>query len=182
MPRHLDSMKIIESWIRDLFSGVTSGYDTHRPVLCEAVLQTRGPILELGVGDGSTLPLHAVANECSRLVFSFDTESHWIDRFLGLRSAHHFIAQVPSWDDCPVESQFWSIGFIDHAPAQRRVVEIGRLAYKAELLVIHDTDEPEYGYGPFLDSFRYRFDFREYQQWTTVVSNYVDVSDWRIGP
>jgi hypothetical protein len=48
--------------------------------------------------------------------------------------------------------------------------------------VIHDTDEPEYGYGPFLDSFRYRFDFREYQQWTTVVSNYVDVSDWRIGP
>jgi hypothetical protein len=31
-----------------------------------------------------------------------------------------------------------------------------------------------------LDSFKYRFEYREYQQWTTVVSNYVDVSGWSV--
>jgi hypothetical protein len=168
--------------IRELFAGVTSGYDTHRPVLCEAVMRTTGPILELGVGEGSTLSLSAVAKESSRRVFSFDTDPQWIERFLDLRNRYHFIARVSSWDDCPIDSHFWSVVFVDHAPAGRRIVDIVKLAYRAELLVIHDTDEPEYGFEPILSSFTSRFDYREYKQWTTVVSNYRDLSNWRINP
>lgn len=175
-------MEIYESRISALFAGIASGYETHRPVLREAVLRTRGPILELGTGEGSTLALHAVATACSRRVFSFDHDPEWIERFLSLRSEHHFLAYVPSWDDCPIESHFWSVALVDHKPAERRVVDIARLAYRAELIVVHDTNSPEYGYEPIIDSFAYRLEYREYQQWTTLLSNYVDVSGWRIGP
>jgi hypothetical protein len=167
--------------IRALFDGITNGYETHRPVLCEAVLRTRGPILELGTGDGSTIALHSVATECSRRVFSFDNDRNWIDRFLHLRSEHHLLACLPNWDDCPVESQFWAVAFVDHRPAQRRVVEIARLAHRAELLVVHDTESPEYSYEAIIGSFAYRLDYREQLPWTTLLSNYVDVSGWRIG-
>jgi hypothetical protein len=168
--------------VRAFFAGIASGYETHRPVLCEAVLRTRGPILELGTGEGSTLALHAVSAACSRRVFSFDHDRGWIERFLHLRGEHHFLAHVPSWDDCPIDSQFWSVALVDHKPAERRVVEIGRLAYRAELVVVHDTDSPEYNYEAIIDSFSYRLEYREHKQWTTLLSNYVDVSGWRIGP
>jgi hypothetical protein len=172
---------VIEDRIRAFFAGIASGYETHRPVLCEAVLRTRGPILELGVGDGSTQTLHAVADECSRRVFSFDHDRSWMDSFLHLRSKHHFLAHLNSWDDCPIESQFWAVAFVDHKPAERRIVEIARLAYRAELIVVHDTDSPEYGYEAIIDSFAHRLEYREHKQWTTLFSNYVDVSGWHIG-
>ena len=170
-----------EGRIKALFAGIASGYETHRPVLCEAVLRTRGPILELGTGDGSTPALHSVAAECSRRVFSFDHDRDWLDRFIHLRGERHFIAHLLSWDDCPIESQFWAVALVDHKPAERRVVDIARLAYRAELIVVHDTDSPEYGYEAILDSFAHRLEYREHQQWTTLLSNYVDVSGWTIG-
>jgi hypothetical protein len=169
-----------DSRIKALFAGVTSGYDTHRPVLCEAVRRTRGPILELGTGDGSTIPLHAVATDHSRQLFSFDNNRQWIAKYVGLRNEHHLVALVASWDECPIESQFWSVAFVDHAPAERRVVEIGRLRYRAILVVVHDSEDPTYGYDSVFDSFAHRFDYREHKQWTTVLSNYLDIADWRI--
>jgi hypothetical protein len=170
-----------ESSIRALFAGVTSGWDSHRPVLCEAVLRTQGLILELGTGEGSTPALHEVATGCGRHVFSFDHDPQWIDRFVRLRHPHHYVARVASWDNCPIESAFWSVGFVDHAPGERRVADIQRLAYRAELVVVHDTEDPAYGYEPAFRTFAHRFDYRKYQQWTSVVSNYVDVSHWCIG-
>ncbi len=177
------SMKSFEARsgrINSLFTGTSSGYDTHRPILCEAVLRTRGPIVELGIGEGSTPALHAVAVAFSRQLFSFDNNPDWITKYLSLRNEYHHLALMSSWDECPIESHFWSVAFVDHAPAERRVVEIGRLRYSAELLVVHDTQDRAYGFESTFDSFAYRFDYRVHPQWTTVLSNYVDVSGWRI--
>jgi hypothetical protein len=170
----------IEEHIRGLFAGVRSGYETHRGVLCEAVLRTQGPILELGAGDGSTLALHGVALATGRRVWTFDQDPAWVARFMSLRSELHFIAHVRDWDACPLEAQFWSVAFVDHAPADRRVIDIRRLAYHAELVVVHDTESAEYGYEAIADCFAYRWDYREHPQWSTVFSNYVDVSAWQL--
>lgn len=166
--------------IRPFFAGITSGYDTHRPVLCEAVVRTEGPILELGVGEGSTPALHAVSVAGARRVFSFDHDAAWIDRFRTLRTEHHFLAHVASWDDCPIESAFWSVVLVDHAPAVRRIVDLHRLAYRAAFVVVHDTEDPQYGYEQVMGKFAHRFDYRRHQQWTTVLSNYVDPTGWRV--
>ena len=170
----------VEDRIRRLFVGVTSGYDTHRPVLCEAVLRSDGPILELGMGDGSTPPLHGVAVACSRSLFSFENDTDWIARYSHLRCEQHHLSLSDSWDECPVESQFWSLAFIDHAPAKRRAIELARLSRHAEIIVVHDTEDLAYGYGTALDTFDSRFDYRRYKQWTTVLSNYVDLREWAV--
>ena len=149
-------------------------------MLCEAVLRTSGPILELGTGDGSTLALHQVSKACQRTVLSFDNDPNWIARFAALRSDNHLLASLPSWNDCPIESAIWSVAFVDHAPAERRAIEIRRLTYRAQVIVVHDTEDPQYGYEAVFGAFAYRRDDRAYKQWTTVLSNYIDVSDWNI--
>jgi hypothetical protein len=170
----------LEDNVRRLFAGARSGYETHRRALCEAVLRTRGPIVELGAGDGSTPALHEVAVATGRCIWTFDHDAAWVSRFLPLRCEHHFVARVRCWDDCPLETQFWSVAFVDHAPAERRVIDIRRLAYRAEVVVVHDTEAAEYGYDAIEGCFDHRWDYREHPQWTTVFSNYVDVSTWRV--
>jgi hypothetical protein len=161
-----------------IFTEIESGYATHRRALAEAIIRTRGPILELGMGDSSTHSLGEVARQFPRQVFSFDTAPAWVDRFKHLRSERHFIASLTSWDDCPVETQFWGVALVDHAPAERRVDEIRRLAFRCAVLVVHDTEDPAYGYEPLLSTFPYRLEDRRYPQWTTVLSHYLDVSAW----
>jgi hypothetical protein len=174
------SRPVNEHFIRRQFGTVTCDYDTHRPVLCEAVLRTSGPILELGMGDGSTRALHAVAMACNRRTFSFDNDSSWFARFMDLRDTWHLLARLDTWDDCPIESTFWSCALVDHAPAERRTTEIKRLAYRAELVVVHDTEDPIYGYDAVFESFAHRHDYRKHRPWTTVLSNYVDLAQWCI--
>ena len=169
-----------EPEIRALFSAVASGYGSHRPALCEAVVRTAGPILELGMGDTSTLALHAVAEACGRLVASYDHETSWVERYIRLRSDHHRIESVASWDQCPIESIRWSVALVDHAPAKRRKIDIARLADHADVIVVHDTEEAAYGYDHVLSTFKYRLDDRAREPWTTLVSNQIDVSRWSL--
>jgi hypothetical protein len=166
--------------IRALFEGVVSGYGTHRPVLGEAVAQTSGPILELGLGDESTLSLCELSRVAGRDVYSYDHDPGWVERFVHLRGPHHFIAQVPSWDECPIESQMWSVALVDHAPAERRIVDIRRLALRCLVLVVHDAEDPVYGYDAILPLFSYILEYRQFKQHTMLLSNYVDVSRWAV--
>jgi len=169
-----------EAKIRSVFGTVTNAYDTHRPALCEAVVKTSGAILELGMGEGSTRALHSVAEEYGRIVHSYDHGLEWVSRYESLRSPNHEIAYVATWDDCPIESAEWSVAFVDHAPAERRRIDIARLAHRAQVIVVHDTESPIYGYDEILASFAHRLDYRAVSPWTTLVSNFVDVSRWTI--
>jgi len=168
------------SRVRGLFEGIASGYETHRPLLAEAVVRTQGAIIELGMGEGSTRALHAVSDLTDRTVWSYDHDLSWFSRFVELRSERHLLACVRSWDDCPLESMLWSLAFVDHAPAERRIVELRRLAWRAHVVVVHDTEDPAYGYDAAYDLFTYRLDDKRFPQWTTALSNYVDVSRWSI--
>ena len=163
-----------------MFYDIASGYGTHRPALCEAIVRTAGPILELGMGDSSTPTLHDLAKATGRNVCSYDHVASWVARYAELRSAQHQIEHVGSWDACPIESTRWGVALVDHAPAARRVVDIERLAKHAEVVVVHDTEDSTYGYDSIYDSFAYRLDDRDERPWTTLLSNYVDVSRWSI--
>ena len=160
-------------------------FETHRPVLCEAVLRVRdGLILELGAGDGSTPPLHEVSLATGRSVITLDHDPAWIERFAHLRSENHAIVQVASWTDLdsPIfRSLPIAIAFVDHAPAEQRVVDLRWLAHSARVVVVHDTDSKDYGYEKIFDLFRHRTTFLGHVPWTSVLSNFVDVSTWSFG-
>ncbi len=66
--------------------------------------------------------------------------------------------------------------FIDHRPGDRRKKDILRFKDSAEIIVVHDTEQPSYGYEQVLNLFKYRYDFKRYSPYTTLVSNFTDVS------
>jgi hypothetical protein len=133
------------------------------------------------MGEGSTRALHVVAELCGRTVRSFDHDPSWVARYADLQTVNHEIVQIVTWDDCPIEVTDWGVAFVDHAPAERRRVDLVRLARRARVIVVHDTEDHRYGYGELLDSFAHRLDYQVHLPWTTLLSNFVDVSLWTIG-
>jgi hypothetical protein len=174
----------LEPHIRAAFDGIRNGYETHRPVLCAAVLRvTQGLILELGAGEGSTPPLHEVCLLTGRPVITLESDPTWHARYASLNSENHTVLHVPSWDelDRPIFRALpYAIAFVDHTPT-RRVTDIRWLAGRARILVVHDTESGDYGYEGVFDLFRYSVTYKDHAPWTSVLSNFVDVSGWTFG-
>ena len=175
-----------ERIIRAAFAGVRNAYETHRPVLCEAVLRVPyGPIVELGAGEGSTLPLHEVALATGRHVCTLESDRGWFERFEHLHAPSHTITHVPAWTEMDQltlqgaddQAPQYAIAFVDHAPVQRRIVDIRWLAHRAKIVVAHDTNSEDY-YAQICDLFRYRTTYKRHLPWTSVFSNFIDVSEW----
>lgn len=137
------------------------GYYSHYPVLARALAMTTGPVLELGMGWGSTPLLHAMcANK--RDLISFETDPQWLARFqplaygpedieeyfLGL-SCHQFelAGDWKAWMNSGWPTmQHWSVVFIDCAPGEIRKDLALKLKDHAEFVILHDAETDGY-YG-----------------------------------
>lgn len=167
-------------------------WNNHLPLLWLALEETKtGDVLELGCGDGSTRQLHEYcANR--RFLYSFDTDLEWLNRFKQYESGDHkFIHIVNDWhkakDTCPNPS----VVLIDHAPGERRIVDVKRFADINGILVLHDTQPPptaaDYGWERIWSLFKYRVDLSvpmnheagDNRTWASAVSNTYDVTKWK---
>jgi hypothetical protein len=75
----------------------------------------------------------------------------------------------------------WDLAFVDQHPCEARGPAIQMLRVQTRFIVAHDTEPSthvhRYGYEPLLSSFKYRFDYKRFIPWTTVVSDHVDVRE-----
>lgn len=157
-------------------------YETHKPVLEKMIgLEiTSGPVLELGVGSGSTQFLHEECEKSGRPLVSVDGNAGWLDKFRHLETWNHRVVLANDWDDCHIIDQDWGLVFIDHAPAYRRGLDAARLAHSAKFIVLHGTEpewQADYGYALCLPQFKYRFDYTTFEPWTSVVSMFYPIPD-----
>jgi len=147
-----------------------TAYATHQATLVESLLATTGPVLELGSGWFSTPILHAICEQQGRELWTLDNNASWLANFAELRRSWHRIELVSDWDSVDFGEREFGLVFVDHAPAERRVIEVRRLieAGLAETFVIHDTESAEYGWDaiwPLFDD----IDTRKIQRpWTSV--------------
>ena len=164
-----------------------SEYGTHIGPLVTAVMNTTGPVFEMGCGDFSTPLLHAICKVQGRELLSAETDKEWLREFEDLECDFHKMVYVPvyhepdkindrAWDK--VGNQNWSVILIDHRPGERRAVDLMRFRLMAECLVVHDTEHPGYKYEDVFRCYKYRYDERRYNVWTTIVSNKHDVAQW----
>lgn len=154
------------------------GLGTHLSFLIHAVENSEGPIAEIGAGFYSTPYLHYKAQQMGRELFTFENDKKFLSAFDRYKSDTHHIIPVDNWDDIDLESKHWGVALIDHAPADRRIEEIRRLANNCDFIVIHDTEgrrEHYYHYSETLKTFKNRKDFTRERPHTTVVSNLKDV-------
>lgn len=151
-------------------------YATHMPMVAVIALKTIGPILEMGCGYYSTYILHEMCKLTARELVTLDEKLDWINKFKFLENNFHQIHFVKDWSKFSlIDNKKWGMVLIDHAPGERRIVDIDRLKNNADYLVIHDTEEAGYKYEPILKGFKYRFDYKLIRPWTTVVSNFYEL-------
>jgi len=155
------------------------------PVASHLILLTRvfdlskGPVLELGTGYFSTLLLHWLATTYQRQVYSYESKPYWYQRAKKYESQYHHIVLCADWPSAPIE-QTWGMAFVDHSPGLQRPREVIRLAPWAAYIVIHDTQQEsdgEYQFSTAWPSFKYRYDYTKVLPWTSVVSNFHDLSN-----
>ncbi len=149
-------------------------YASHQPILGMAIAMTEGPVLELGVGAGSTPFLHHVCARRGRHVLSLESDRAWADRYaLSFALAdRHVFELVTAWERFDLPSERWGVVFVDHGCIGERSRHVRQALDVADLVVVHDTEDPRYAFDPVLAQARHRFDYCPPQlPWTTVVSS-----------
>jgi len=158
-------------------------WGSHLPVLIKLVEITDGNILELGSGIFSTPYLHWACLPTKRQLTSYDHSPQYSDYLKQYEDPEfHEVIHVDDYDDAMIEKH-WDIAFFDHAPEARRKVDIARLANLAKYLVIHDSDpktDGHYRYSEIYPLFKYRYDYTAVSPNTTILSNFVDLTDFHI--
>jgi len=152
-------------------------YGTHLPLLTRALLEQNGLVIELGGGLSSTPLLNQFAR-MGRKVITFESNPEFYKTIKELQCKNHMIEFVKDWEDVPQLSA--AIVFIDHAPAERRIVDIQKFKH-ALLMVVHDFEKKRYyGYDKILPLFRYCLEYTYYPKTTGILSNHINVGDWDV--
>lgn len=159
------------------------GLGTHLPLLMQVMEVSSGRVAEIGAGYFSTPYLHWRTYLQKRQLVTFENDLKFLSFFERYQTDWHILVQVTDWDAIDLSGE-WSVALIDHAPAERRIEEIKRLADVCDYLVIHDTEgrrEHHYHYRDILATFKYRKDFTLVRPHTCVVSNLVKLNAIDIG-
>lgn len=138
-------------------------YGSHLPVLMEFVNATTGKVLELGCGLYSTPYLYWFAGD--RFV-SYETDSEWHDRM-----RQYGVKYVQNYNQ--IEPDKFSVALIDHAPAERRIVDIMQLKDCVDFFILHDYRDASYNYEKIYPHFKYRKNYAHLN--TTVISNIYEI-------
>lgn len=150
-------------------------YTTHVPILAQAVLMTKGPVLEFGAGWGSTPLLHALCR--GRRLITYETLGPWLKKFERLSSEFHTLLHVAGWKEVMEATLPERVGvaFVDCEPGEARAPLINWLRDKCDLVVVHDTEKDwgvgaDYKYEAIFSKYKHRADYRFLRPYTTVVS------------
>jgi len=164
----------------EFLKSVTGNWNNHLPLLLLALRLTdnafeRTDVVELGSGLGSTKYLRDYCGERSRYFNSYDNNKEWAEKC----GAQY----VDDWDGAPIW-QSCGLLFVDHAPGEHRKVAIERMKDKAEIIVIHDTEEGgqgDYRFDTIWHLFKYRLNYNKTGggAGATAVSNTIDLNRFR---
>lgn len=125
-------------------------YATHQRLLVKHMLQTTGPVIELGAGNYSTPILHEIAASQGRHLTTFDHNPDWLNRFKIFEWEQHELQLLESWSDFAASK--CGLAFVDHAdpPTHPRWLQVEKLLSVADVIVIHDTEDDLYGYAKLM--------------------------------
>jgi hypothetical protein len=162
------------------FIKVDSNYNSHLPLLWEALEATKGLVIEMGMGHGSTPFLSEYCEQRDRELISYENDRGWLEKFSQYTHRKHFVID---WNMVSIANNFASVVFIDHAPGERRKYDISAFSSKAEIIVAHDTEPAaDHGYQmrAELAKFKYCFEYETNGAWATAVSNFIDITKWKV--
>ena len=160
---------------------ISGRYGTHLPCLIQAMEITTGDVLELGMGVFSTPFLHYKCMIEGRTLYSYENFESWMNFFVKYeyRNKNHQINLVDKYANAPINKE-WGLVLLDQTPDDSRAEEAKRLAKKAQIIVIHDSNEKntQYNYKDIYPLFKYRSDWIIDRNHATVLSNFINLKDF----
>jgi len=155
-------------------------YSTHIGALAWALPLTTGPVVELGGGWYSTPLLHGYCESVGREMWTVEDDDYFMGAVQEYWPApwHHYVLD-PAYG-IPVKEP--GLVFIDAGTIYRAPLVLAAREAEAELVVVHDTEDPPVGgrpdwgepYPGMADAcavFKYRRDFNVFSERTTVLSD-----------
>ncbi len=142
---------------------------------------TTGDVLEIGMGLYSTPFLHWACFNKRKLV-SYDNDAEYFNMNKQYEEGLHEVHFVDDWDSMDIEKP-WDVVLVDHGPSERRIVDIKKLANLARFIVVHDTEgrsDHNYHFSTVFPSFKYKYTFTKSRPHTTILSNFVDVTNFEV--
>lgn len=164
-----------------LLSWLTAKRGSHMPVLSQFVPMTSGPILEMGCGGASTPFLHWLCYPTKRRLVTVESALEFATFLDGWTADFHETICTPDLDSVDL-SQPWGVAFVDHAPPERRAIDIARLVH-ADYVIVHDSEnssEHKYHYSRAFRLFKYRYKYTAHIPYTSILSNKHDLSNVRL--
>lgn len=162
-----------------------SFWNSYLPLLWMALENTSGDVVELGMGEGSTVKLHEYCKHNSRRLYSYETDLEYYRKFEKYRSDGHDVEWVGTNWQVMIERHRQPIGvlFSDEAPGEMRKYNISMFCNLAQVIVVHDSEpgnDHGYKFSLVRPLFRYSKDFEYPGANATALSNFVDVSKWTL--
>ena len=160
---------------------LTNKSSTYFPALLKTFLLTKGIVIEFGSGVYSTPLIHWLCYN-KRKAITYENFNHYYSFAKKFENKYHKIIFVKDWDKIDLNDKY-SIALIDHSPKKPRTrgMEAIKLKDNTEYVILHDSeDEIKYGYDKAWEHFKYRFDYTIGGVKTTVLSNFVDLSSFKI--
>jgi len=162
---------------------------SYYPLLFKALEETKGDVLELGTGWGSTPLLNEYCKVNKRNLTSYDEKPEWLNKFLHyedviknkLEDVYHHLRLTTNWREVYPLHKDNDVIFIDHAPGEDRKQMILDFKDSKGILVCHDT-EPAADHGYQMRQhwglFKYVTEVKTNGAWATAMSNTIDVTKW----
>lgn len=168
----------------NLLVNINYRWGTHLPLLMKAVNLTEGSILECGAGMSSTPFLHFACIDTKRRLVSYESDREFFKRYVyqfksDFHEVHWLKESVRSWNSLDL-SEHWSVALIDQHPCEARKETIKRLAHNCDYIIVHDTQgrmNYKYHFDEVYPMFKYRKDWDKLRPFTTVLSNFKDLSN-----
>jgi len=154
-------------------------WSSHIPLLVKVMNVSEGPVLEMGIGPFSTPLLHWLCFDQNRTLTSYDNSKEYLEANKTFETSFHQIKYLDNWDDADIENTHWGVVFIDHAPPERRPIDVARVANCADYIVIHDSQrhlDQYFHYKSIYGLFKYKYVYRKVKPHTTVLSNFKDLN------
>lgn len=150
------------------------GYSTHIEALAFCFMRTHGPVVELGAGWYSTPVLHGLCEAAGRDMLTIESEADWLQEFT---------AWETPWHRLTVDGRFTlpkgplGLVLVDHGDLDRRAESVMEAKMRAQIVVIHDSQEELrerfLGLDEALEAFTYRRDWSKLHPQTSALSDTV---------
>lgn len=149
---------------------------THNPMLIRTILMSEGPVLEIGAGLFSTPLMHWLCKMMGRKLVTYENNPDYYQFARKFVSRDHSIKLIDDWSKMDLKTH-WGVVLMDHNPDERRADDVISFKDNADYIVIHDTDrEDKYHMEKAYPHFKYIHTWKGCRPWTTVVSNFKDLS------